>query len=148
MEAGGQVYNYRYNNCYQDPSRVMAASLFSNGRLINPVDPYTGNIFDSQGDWVGWEDPNTGNIYDSDADWASWNPHWQANFDGAVAPGGTAVGYGDIGFGWGLFFDYGTGTWSWYSTPFGGSGFIDLGAIGSGSPGGGFMGQMFRLAPR
>ena len=148
MEAGGQVYNYRYNNCYQDPSRVMAASLFSNGRLINPVDPYTGNIFDSQGDWVGWEDPNTGNIYDSDGDWASWNPHWQANFDGAVAPGGTAVGYGDIGFGWGLFFDYGTGTWSWYSTPFGGSGFIDLGAIGSGSPGGGFMGQMFRLAPR
>jgi RHS repeat-associated protein len=46
------------------------------GHLINPVDPYTGNIYSASGKWVGWEDPDTGNIYDSDGDWAGWDPHY------------------------------------------------------------------------
>ncbi|HJT44657.1 MAG TPA: RHS repeat-associated core domain-containing protein [Chthoniobacterales bacterium] len=142
------LYNFMHNNCYQEPMRAVRAALFVNGRLINPVDPYTGNMYDAEGNWVGWEDPDTGYIYDENLQYAGANPNWQRNFDGSVVAGGTAVGYGEIGFGWGLFFNYSTGTWAWYSTPFGGSGFIDLGAIGSSGPAGGFIGQMFRLAPR
>ena len=91
LEKGGQTYNYFTSNCIQTGERTFNGALFSaDGRLINPLDPDTGNIYDGRGNWVGWENPDTGNIYDADGDWAGWNPKWNSN--DSSESGGT-VGY-------------------------------------------------------
>lgn len=104
--------------------------LFTN---FQPVDPYTGNIYNAGGDWVGWEDFNTGNIYDSDGDWADWNKNWRQNFNGgslsfglttassrgAGSPYGTfpnlSGGYGPGSYG----FAWGDASWAYGQNPWG-----------------------------
>ena len=79
---------------------VLAAALGPQGTHFNPVDPYTGNIFDAQGNWAGWEDANTGNIYDSNGNWAGWNKSWRQNFrSGGLTFGLTSASTGGGG-GW------------------------------------------------
>lgn len=107
----------------------------------NPVDSNTGNIWDAQGNWVGWEDPNTGNIYDAEGSWAGWNPNWGTNFTssddssgGGGGGGGSYYGAGYSGFG----YSYDGGASSSYSDyPFGGSGNFDVGGLSGGAGGGG-----------
>jgi RHS repeat-associated protein len=71
---------------------VLADALGPQKLSYNPVDPYTGNIWDAQGNWAGWENPDTGNIYDAAGDWAGWNPNWQRHFTGGSHGGGGTAG--------------------------------------------------------
>jgi hypothetical protein len=73
--------------CQRRIGQVLNDALGPKGFNFNPVDPYTGNIYDAQWNWVGWEDPNTGNIYDSNRNWAGWNPNYQQNFTGTNGSG-------------------------------------------------------------
>ena len=84
----------------------------ANGHIINSVDRYTGNIWDAQWNYVGWEDPNTGNIYNAEGNWAGWDPKWQSNF--ANNSGGRGGGGGE--------------------GPSGSGGYMPSGLAGAGSP--------------
>ena len=54
-------------NTNGDPGmQIITNALGPQGTNYNPVDPYTGNIWDAQGNWVGWEDLDTGNIFDAE----------------------------------------------------------------------------------
>lgn len=76
---------------------VEKAALGSQGFGYNPVDPYTGNIFDAQGNWAGWQDLDTGNIYDADGDWAGWMPTSSGNGAGGAPSSGGTSGSGSGG---------------------------------------------------
>lgn len=130
--AGDQSYNYFTSNCIQVGERTFNNALFGIDGLINPLDPYTGNIFNAYGNWVGWENLDTGNIYNSDGNWAGWNPHWEgANGDGGGVSSGT---YGGVA---GMF----AGTMAPNSTL--GTNFIPgwFGPVGGGQPGGAVLGR-------
>jgi RHS repeat-associated protein len=108
--------------CQSRISQVLHGALGPEWLNYDPVDPYTGNIFDAKGNWAGWEDFDTGNIYDSEGDWAGWDP----NFDGGSGGGGgqqAPVGYGTAsGWGGGNFVGVGPNGFGGLGSGFGGVG--------------------------
>ena len=130
-------------NCYDTGTRILQDALGPQATQFNPVDPYTGNIFDAQGNWAGWENPDTGNIYDSEGDWAGWNPNWNSD-SGAQGAGASPSGYGTAsGYGGGNYVGVGPNGFGGLGSGFGGigggfnygGGGLGFGGVGNNSAG-------------
>ena len=67
-------------NCEDRAKEVYNNALFSNHKVIDPLDRKTGNITNARGETVGWEDPHTGNIYNSKGEWSGWNKNYKESF--------------------------------------------------------------------
>jgi RHS repeat-associated protein len=90
------MFGLLFANCNDTGRAVVNSALGARGTNYNPVDPYTGNIWDAKGNWAGWEDPYTGNIYDTDNSWAGWNPYWKNTFSIIdFAPNGEPIYQGN-----------------------------------------------------
>ncbi len=111
---------FYFCNCKERIYQVLNDALGPQGFKFNPVDRYTGNIYDAHWNWVGWQDPNTGNIYDAKGNWAGWDANWQQNF----TSGGRGGWGGGPGGGWGGGPGFGPGS---YSGPGFGLGFWSIG---------------------
>ncbi len=66
--------------CQNRAQGVLRDALGTERFNFDPVNHYTGNISDAQGNWVGWENPDTGNIYNADGKWAGYNPDFRKTF--------------------------------------------------------------------
>jgi hypothetical protein len=91
-----RFYSIAGFECERRTMAIIRDSLGPAGTNYNPIHDDTGNIWDYQNNWVGWEDFDSGNIYDANGDWAGWDRNWDSD-SGAGGSSGSVMRGSDCG---------------------------------------------------